>query len=146
MQLYNWQIFYFHSFRFSKIESKYVKFKIQILQTTSNEKKIQNESSRTSKVIQLCSWQLFYLNLFPVSKNFTTTLLEIYNIFIWIRLQFQTSNLHSFRCNICIKNYKLDIKHVIGGVVAEGMRKGEVSCSIPNNCIAHEKWHDLRVG
>jgi hypothetical protein len=30
--------FYFNSFRFSKIESKYVKFKIQILQTISDEK------------------------------------------------------------------------------------------------------------
>jgi hypothetical protein len=40
MKLCSWQIFYLNSFRFSKIESKYVKFKIQILQTSSDEKNV----------------------------------------------------------------------------------------------------------
>jgi hypothetical protein len=72
MKLCSWQFFYLNSFRFSKIESKYVKFKIQILQTISDEKKCQNKSCSTSKVIQLCSWQLFYLNSFTISnKQFT---------------------------------------------------------------------------
>jgi hypothetical protein len=44
------------------------------------------------------------------------------------------------------KNYKLDSKHAIGGVVAEGMRESEVGGSIPNNCVAHEECRDLRVG
>jgi hypothetical protein len=32
-----------------------------------------------------------------------------------------------------IKNYKLDTKHVIGGVLAKGMHEGEVGGSFPNN-------------
>jgi hypothetical protein len=38
MKLCSWQLFCLNSFQFSKIESKYVKFKIQILQTTLDEK------------------------------------------------------------------------------------------------------------
>jgi hypothetical protein len=42
------------------------------------------------------------------------------------------------------KNYKLNTKHAIGGVVAEGTREGEVGGgSIPNNHVAREKCHDL---
>jgi hypothetical protein len=41
-------------------------------------------------------------------------------------------------------NYKLDTKHVIDGVVVEGMREGEVECSITNNRVAREKCRDLR--
>jgi hypothetical protein len=40
MKLCNWQVFYLNSFQLSKIESKYVKFKIQILETTSYEKSV----------------------------------------------------------------------------------------------------------
>jgi hypothetical protein len=39
---------------------------------------------------------------------------------------------------MCTKNYKLDTKHAIGGVVAEGTREGEIGSSIPNNRIACE--------
>jgi hypothetical protein len=37
-----------------------------------------------------------------------------------------------------IKNYELDTKHVIGGMVAESTREGEVGGLIPNNRVAHE--------
>jgi hypothetical protein len=120
----SWQLFYLNSFQFSKIESKYVKFKIQISQTILDEKKCQNESCRTSKVIQLYSWQLF----------------------ISIRLWSQTSNLHSVGCNIWTKNYKVDTKHAIVRMVVEG--DGEVGGLIPNNRIAPEfyaKNCDLRL-
>jgi hypothetical protein len=43
-------------------------------------------------------------------------------------------------------NYKLDTRHVIDGVVVEGMREGEVYGSITNNRVAREKCRDLRVG
>ena len=36
------------------------------------------------------------------------------------------------------KNYKLDTKHVIDGVVVEGTREGEVDGSITNNRVARE--------
>jgi hypothetical protein len=58
------------------------------------------------------------------------------NIFICIRLRFQTNNLHSNGCNMWTKNYKVDTKHAIGGVVVEGPREGEVDGSIPNNRVA----------
>jgi hypothetical protein len=35
-------------------------------------------------------------------------------------------------------NYKLDTRHVIDGVVVEGMREGEVYGSITNNRVARE--------
>jgi hypothetical protein len=38
------------------------------------------------------------------------------------------------------KNYKLDIKHVIGGVVVEGTRESKVGDSIPNNRVAREYY------
>jgi hypothetical protein len=41
------------------------------------------------------------------------------------------------------KNYKLDTKHAIGGVVVESTHEGEVGGLIPNNCVAHEKCRDL---
>jgi hypothetical protein len=40
-------------------------------------------------------------------------------------------------------NYKLDMKHVIDGVVVEGTREGEVEGSITNNRVAREKCCDL---
>jgi hypothetical protein len=70
-----------NSFRFTKIESKYVKFKIQILQTTSDEKGVK------IKVVEL--QKLF---------NFVAD-----NFFIWIRLRSQKINLHSISYNIWIK-------------------------------------------
>jgi hypothetical protein len=39
---------------------------------------------------------------------------------------------------ICVKNYKLDTKHAIGGMVVEGTREGEIGGSIPNNRIARK--------
>jgi hypothetical protein len=36
------------------------------------------------------------------------------------------------------KNYKLDTKHVISRVVAEGTREGEIDGSIRNNHVARE--------
>jgi hypothetical protein len=36
------------------------------------------------------------------------------------------------------KKYKLDTKHAIGEIVAEGTHKGEIGGSIPNNPIACE--------
>jgi hypothetical protein len=36
------------------------------------------------------------------------------------------------------KNYKLDTKYVIGGVIVEGMREGEVDGSILNNRVARD--------
>jgi hypothetical protein len=36
------------------------------------------------------------------------------------------------------KNYKLDTKHAIGGVVVEGMREDEIHGLIPNNRVARE--------
>jgi hypothetical protein len=41
------------------------------------------------------------------------------------------------------KNYKLDTKHVIGGVVVEGTREGEVDGLIPNKSCSARKmsWH-----
>jgi hypothetical protein len=73
MKLCSWQLFYLKSFRLLKIVSKLVKFKIQILQTASDEKNV------TMKVVEL--QKLF---------NFVVD-----NFFIWIRLRSQTSNLHS---------------------------------------------------
>ena len=35
-------------------------------------------------------------------------------------------------------NYKLDTRHVIDGVVVEGMREGEFYGSIPHNRVARE--------
>ena len=64
MKLCSWQLFYLNSFRFSKIESKYVKFKIQILQTTSDEKSVK------IKVVELQKLFIFVVD----------------NFFIWIRL------------------------------------------------------------
>jgi hypothetical protein len=97
MKLCNRQLFYLNSFRLSKIASKFVKFKIQILQTTSNEK-MSNERRRTSKVIQLCRW-----------------------FFIWIRLGSQKT-IYAQLVVICgQQNYKLNTKHAIGGVVEEGI-------------------------
>jgi hypothetical protein len=37
------------------------------------------------------------------------------------------------------KNYKLDTKHVIGGVVVEGTREGEVDGLIPNKSCSARK-------
>jgi hypothetical protein len=61
-----------------KIASKFVRFKIQILQMTSDVKSVNVE------VVEL---QKLY--------NFV-----VYNIFIYIRLQSQTNNLHLVDCNI----------------------------------------------
>jgi hypothetical protein len=41
------------------------------------------------------------------------------------------------------KNYKLDTKHAIDGVVVEGMHEGDVGGSISNNLVVHEKCRDL---
>jgi hypothetical protein len=41
-------------------------------------------------------------------------------------------------CNMCTKNYKLDTKYAIGGMVAEGTREGMVSGSFPNNRVVRE--------
>jgi hypothetical protein len=81
MKLCCWQLFYLNSFRFLKNESKYVKFKIHILQTTSDEKSVK------IKVVEL--QKLF---------NFVVD-----NFFIWIRLESQISNLHSNGCNMWTK-------------------------------------------
>ena len=43
-------------------------------------------------------------------------------------------------------NYKLDTRHVIDGVVVEGMRKGEVYGSIPHNRVAREFCAKHAVG
>jgi hypothetical protein len=106
----------YSSFRFSKIESNYIKFKIQILQTTSDEKSVKIKVVELQKVF-----------------NFVVD-----NFFIWIRLGSQISNLHSNGCNMWRKNYKLDTNHVIDGVVVEGTREGEVDGSITNNRVARE--------
>ena len=116
MKLCSWQLFYLNSFRFSKIESKYVKFKIQILQTTSDEKSVK------IKVVELQKLFIFVVD----------------NFFIWIRLGSQISNLHSNGCNMWTKKYKIDTKHTIDGVVVEGTREGEVYGSIPHNRVARE--------
>jgi hypothetical protein len=42
-------------------------------------------------------------------------------------------------------NYKLDTRHVIDGVVGEGMREGEVDGLNTNNRVAREKCRDLRL-
>jgi hypothetical protein len=44
---------------------------------------------------------------------------------------------------ICEKNYKLDIKHALDGVVVEGTREGEVDGLITNNRVAREKCRNL---
>jgi hypothetical protein len=42
--------------------------------------------------------------------------------------------IYTLVCNMWTKNYKLNTKHDIGGVVAEDIREGEIgSGSIPNN-------------
>jgi hypothetical protein len=41
------------------------------------------------------------------------------------------------------QNYKLDTKCVIGGVVEEGTREGEVRGSISSNHVVHEKNDDF---
>ena len=87
MKLCSWQLFYLNSFRFSKIESKYVKFKIQILQTTSDEKSVK------IKVVELQKLFIFVVD----------------NFFIWIRLGSQISNLHSNGCNMWRK--QLQTRH-----------------------------------
>jgi hypothetical protein len=53
MKLCSCQLFYLKSSQLSKIASEFVKFKMQILQTTSDGKKYQNKSCRPLKVIQL---------------------------------------------------------------------------------------------
>ena len=117
MKLCSWQLFYLNSFQFSKIESKYVKFKIQILQTTSDEKSVK------IKVVELQKLFIFVVG----------------NFFIWIRLGSQISNLHSNGCNMWRKQLqKLDTRHVIDGVVGEGTREGEVDGSNTNNRVARE--------
>jgi hypothetical protein len=116
MKLCSWQLFYLNSFRFSKIESKYVKFKIQILQTTSDEKSVKMEVVELQKVF-----------------NFVVD-----NFFIWICLRSQTSNLHSNHCNMWTK--KLQTTHKVcyrrsgSGVYARGWLDG----SILDNRVAHE--------
>jgi hypothetical protein len=42
------------------------------------------------------------------------------------------------------KNYKVDTKHVIGGVIVEETREREVDGSISNNRVAREKYRDMR--
>jgi hypothetical protein len=69
MKLCSWQLFYLNSFRFSKIESKYVKFKIQILQTTSNEKSVKIIVVELQKLFNSVVDNFFYLNLFTVSNK-----------------------------------------------------------------------------
>jgi hypothetical protein len=112
------------SFRLSKIVSKFVKFKIQILQMTSDEKSVK------MKVLEL--QKLF---------NFV-----VENCFIWICLRSQTSNLHSVSCNMWAT--KLHTKHKAchrwsdrGGYAWGWGVKG----SIPSNCVVHEKFRDLRL-
>jgi hypothetical protein len=117
MKLCSWQLFYLNSFRFSKIESKYVKFKIQILQTTSDEKSVK------IKVVEL--QKLF---------NFVVD-----NFFIWIRLGSQISNLHSNGCNMCTKQLQTRHKACHKRSGSEGYARGhEVDGSITNNCVARE--------
>ena len=48
-------IFYLKSSRLSKTAFEFFKFKVRILQTTSDGKMYQNKTCRTSKIIQLCS-------------------------------------------------------------------------------------------
>jgi len=86
MKLCSWQLFYLNSFRFSKIEYKYVKFKIQILQTTSDD-----EKSVKIKVVELQKLFIFVVD----------------NFFIWIRLGSQISNLHTNGCNMHYRNPRL---------------------------------------
>jgi hypothetical protein len=69
MKLCSWQLFYLNSFRFSKIESKYVKFKIQILQTTSDEKSVKIIVVELQKLFNSVVDNFFYLNLFTVSNK-----------------------------------------------------------------------------
>jgi hypothetical protein len=60
MKLCIWQLFYLNLFRFSKNESKFVKFKIQILQTTSDEKSVK------IKVVELQKLFNFVVNNFCI--------------------------------------------------------------------------------
>jgi hypothetical protein len=41
-------------------------------------------------------------------------------------------------------NYKLDIRHVIDGVVVEGTREGEVNCVAREFCAKNAATCDLR--
>jgi hypothetical protein len=117
MKLCSCKLFYLNSFRFSKIESKYVKFKIQILQTTSDEKSVK------MKVVEL--QKLF---------NF------VVDIFLFEFVYGLKQAIYTQLVVICgQKNYKLDIKHAIGGVLAEGMRDGEVGGSILKNRLMFMK-------
>jgi hypothetical protein len=36
------------------------------------------------------------------------------------------------------KNYKLNTKHAIDGVIVKGTRESEFDSSIPNNCVTRE--------
>jgi hypothetical protein len=53
MKLCSWQIFYLQSFRISKNVSGLIKFKIQILQTTSDEKSIKIKVVELLKLLTL---------------------------------------------------------------------------------------------
>jgi hypothetical protein len=58
MKLCSWQLFYLNSFRFSKIASKLVKFKIQILQTISDEKIIKMKDVELQKLFNFVVYGL----------------------------------------------------------------------------------------
>jgi hypothetical protein len=107
-----------------KIESKYVKFEIQILQTTLDEKSVKMKVVELQKLFNFVVDNFLFEFVYSIKHAIYTQLVVIYGQ----------------------KSFKLDTGHVIGRVVVEGTREGEVDSLIPNICIAREKCHDFDGG
>jgi hypothetical protein len=70
MKLCRWQLFYLNSFRFSKIESTYVKFEIQILQTTSDEKFVKMKVVELQKLFNFVVDNFLFEFVYNIKKQF----------------------------------------------------------------------------
>jgi hypothetical protein len=117
MKLCSWQIFYLNSFWFSKIASKLVKFKIQILQTISDEKSVKIKDVELQKLFNFVFDSFFLFEfVYGLKQTIYTQLVVVYGQ----------------------QNYKLNIKHVIDGVTVGVCARMRLGDSILNKRVAHE--------
>jgi hypothetical protein len=115
--------FLFEIIGLSKIVSKFVKFKIQILQMTSDEKSVKIKVLELQKLFNFVVDNCFFEFVYGLKQAIYTQLVVI--------------------CGQ--QNYTVNIKHAIAGVIEEGTREAEVRDSIPSNCVVHEKFRDLQL-